>query len=97
MANMDYIEALTHAIKQGFSCEAKHIKTEHIKEVFKGETVWEGEVEVFEITSHPKAKQAYGWGFREDKKAEFATVLGLPPINNSQDAVKAFIISKTKE
>jgi hypothetical protein len=47
MADMDYIEALTHAIKQGFSCEAKHIDTVHIKEVFKGETAWEGEVEVF--------------------------------------------------
>lgn len=97
MADLSYIEALAHAIEQGFSCKAKHLETVSVKEVFQGKTVWEGEVEVFELTGHQTAKRAYGWGFHtEDKKAEFATVLGVPPITSPQKAVQAYIINKNR-
>jgi hypothetical protein len=96
MANLSYIEALTHAIKQGFSCEAKHLKSVYVKEIFKGTTAWEGLVEVFELKNHPTAKQAYGWGFQESNKMEFATVLGLPPVIDPETAIRAYIVSKAK-
>lgn len=96
MANLEYIDALIHAIKQGFSCEAKHIESVYVKEVFRGETAWEGQVEVFELLDHPQAKQAFGWGFQKGKKMEFATVLGIPPVLDPQSAVKAYIISKNQ-
>ncbi len=97
MAKHDYIEALTHAIMQGFSCETKHVKTTHVKEVFQGKTIWEGEVETFELKRHPTAKYAYGWGVEEHGKVEFATVLGMLPINDPQTAVRAYIVSKIKK
>lgn len=94
---MEQIEALTYAIKQGFSCEAKRLKSAWVKEVFQGKTVWEGLVEVFELKGHPTAKQAYGWGFEIKKKAKFATVLGLPPVDSPETAVKAYLVSHTKK
>ena len=94
MANFSYLEALTHAIEKGFSCKAKSLRTIPVKEPFQGKTAWEGKVEVFKMIGHPKAKQAYGWGFEEGKKAKFATVLGIPPVTDPQSAIKAYILSK---
>jgi hypothetical protein len=96
MANLDYIEALKHAIMQGFSCEAKHVKTVPVKEVFQGKTAWEGLVEVFELTGNSRAKEAYGWGFEEAGKIHFATVLGISPVIDPQTAVKTYILSNSK-
>jgi hypothetical protein len=93
---MNYLEALQAAIKTGFHCDSIHIETVPVKEEFQGKTVWEGKVEVFELKVHPKAKYCYGWGFDEGKKSEFATVLGIPPINDPRSAVKAYIVSKLK-
>jgi hypothetical protein len=32
-----------------------------VKETFKGSTVWEGIVHVFDLEDHPKATRAYAW------------------------------------
>jgi hypothetical protein len=97
MDNMEYIEALTDAIKQGFSCEVKHIKSAWVKAVIRGKSAWEGLVEVFELKDHPTAKQAYGWCFEVKKKAKFATVLELPPVDSPETAVKAYLAGHTKK
>ena len=92
---MEHIEALTSAIKQKFSCEAKHLKSAWVKEVFQSKTAWEGLVEVFELKDHPTAKQAYGWCFEVKKKVKFATVLGLPPVESPETAVKTYLVNRT--
>jgi len=84
------------AVEKGFHSKAKHIETVAVKEVFQGQTAWEGKVEVFKLIGHPKAKLAYGWGFKKGKKAEFATVLGIPPVTNPQSAIKIYIASQNK-
>jgi hypothetical protein len=35
------------------------MSTVPVHEVFNGQTVWQGEVEVFDLHRHPKAKRAY--------------------------------------
>jgi hypothetical protein len=92
---MEYLETIQDAIGKGFKCKATHIKTVPVHLKHEGETMWEGEVEVFEIKGHPKAKRAYGWGFETEKgKAEFATVLELPPVDSPDTAVKAYLASR---
>jgi hypothetical protein len=96
---MDYLAEVQRAVEATHGCTAKHVETVPIKEVFKGNTVWEGEVEVFEITGHQKAKRAYGWGYpREDQggKFEFVAVLELPPVTSPQTAVRAAIVAQSK-
>ncbi len=46
-------------------CESLHIESVPVKEVFEGETAWEGTVEVFELVGHPKANRAYVWTYRQ--------------------------------
>lgn len=57
-----------------------------VHEVFRGKTVWQGEVEVFDLTRHPKPKRCYAWSHREgpsDQGERFVTVLELPPVKVS--------------
>src|SRR5262245_39745502 len=56
------LPALIEAIKHMHGCSAKHVATEHVHErAPNGETVWQGDVEAFELAGHPSAKRAYAW------------------------------------
>ena len=69
-------------------------------EVFRGETVWKGEVEVYDLTGHPKAKRAYAWSHLEGKNDEgerFVAVLEIPPVISPRTAVQAAIVGSSKK
>jgi hypothetical protein len=68
--------------------------------VFRSQTVWKGEVEVFDLQGHPKAKRAYGWLHPEgedDAGERFVTVLELPPMVSAVTAVRASIVADSKK
>ena len=94
---MDYIDELRAAIRNLHGCEAEHVGFESVKEVFKGQTVWEGEVEVFNIRGHPKAKRAYAWSHETDKGKRYVTVLELPPVDSARAAVRAAIVDEARK
>jgi hypothetical protein len=96
---MNYIEAIKDAIRHNHGCESRHIKSELVEEQVKGQTVWVGVVEVFELVNHPEAKICYGWGYQTDDEGEkirYVTVLGIPPIDSPLAAVRVSIISDSK-
>jgi hypothetical protein len=60
-------------------------------EVFRGQTVWHGEVEVFDLTGHPKAKRCYAWIHREglgEQGERFVAVLEIPPVVSANEYTK---------
>ena len=77
------------------SCKATWIESVPIKEVFEGETVWEGVVQVFKV-DHPKSKFCYAWshGLDSSKKRWFFVVLHQGVVNSARAAVKAAIVSE---
>lgn len=89
----DYLSELRKAIKAVHGCNATHLETVPVTEVFRGEIAWEGNVEVFAVSGHAKAKQCYAWGVRrdDDKGWEITAVLGLPPVTSPETAVKVAI------
>jgi hypothetical protein len=94
----EYIERLKVAIRQLHKCEAEHVGTEPVKEVFGGETLWEGDVEVFNVTGHARARRAYSWSKNPDTPQEKLTaVLEIPPVRSALDAVKVAILAEAKE
>ena len=96
---MDYIEELQAAILKLHGCTARYLETVPVSEMFRGETVWEGDVEVFEISGHLKAKRAYAWGHvagESDQGRRYVTVLELPPVDSPQTAVRAGIMQEIK-
>lgn len=96
---MDYLEELQAAIARLHQCESRHIETVPVTEVFKGQTAWEGMVEVFELTGHAKTKRCYAWGYPDKNKGgrlEVVTVLEIPPVNSPQTAVKIAIAAQAR-
>jgi hypothetical protein len=92
----EYLAALRAAIKQMHNCESVWLKTEPVHEVFKGQTVWRGDVEVFSLFGHPKAMRAYAWARLEgdkDETTKFTAVLEIPPVKDSKTAVQASIMA----
>ena len=101
MANkQDYIEALRVAILNLHNSDALWRYTVPVHEKFKGQTVWNGEVEVFDLVAHPKAKRAFAWAKLEgqnDETTKFVTVLELPPVTDARTAVQASIMADSKK
>jgi hypothetical protein len=70
-----------------------------IPETFRGQVVWDGLVDVFELRKHPP-KFVYGWTVqpgRNGEAFEHVTVLGTPPIDSPLAAVRAWILSQAKQ
>ncbi len=87
------------ALQQMHGCGARHVGARPVHEVFEGQTVWRGIVDIFELTGHPKAKRAYAWSHaegKEDDKERFVTVLELPPVVSPETAVRAATVAKVK-
>lgn len=88
------IPALQDAIKKLHGCDSRWIESVPVREMFRGEVAWEGDVETFELIGHPKAKRAYAWSYVKDNgKRQFMAVLGVPPIDSAVMAVRAAIVA----
>lgn len=94
--NREHIERIQLAVEQLHHCKANHCATIPVHEVFRGQTVWKGNVEAFALAGHPKASKAYGWTEGNADKERFFAVLELPPVKSAQDAVRASIVADAK-
>ena len=94
----DYIARVQVALMQMHSCGATWRETVPVQEVFQGKTIWSGDVEVFDLNGHPKAKRAFGWSHPDghNKTERFVAVLEIPPVDSPQSAVKMAIYSDAK-
>lgn len=101
MANKsDYLARLQLAVSQLHDCGAVWRESVPVHEVFRGQTVWRGEVEVFDLNSHPKAKRAFAWSHpagKDDKDERFVAVLEIPPVESAVAAVRASIVADQKQ
>lgn len=101
MANkQEYLTRLKLAVEHLHGTGATWRDTVPVHEVSRGQTVWRGQVEVFDLTSHPKAKRAYAWSHREGKNDEgerFVAVLEIPPVESAKTAVQDSIMADAKK
>jgi hypothetical protein len=93
------MQALQKAIFDLHGCKAIWIKSVPVKEIFEGETVWEGVVQVFDLQNHPTAKRCYAWahGLDDSKKRRFFAVLHEGPVDSPEKAVRAAILSGSRK
>jgi hypothetical protein len=97
---MTYIEELQEAIRHLYHVEPVFVETVPIKEVFQGQTVWEGDVEVFDLPDSTEAERVYAWAHDTDNADEprrTVTVLHIPPVTSPELAVRASIIQGYRE
>ena len=96
----DYLAQVQVAVSQLHNCGATWRETVPVHEVFKGQTVWQGDVEVFDLTGHPKAKRCYAWSHLDgpkDERTRFVAVLEIPPVVSAETAVRVQIVKDVKE
>jgi hypothetical protein len=89
-----YIEELRDAIRKLHNAEPTHVESVPVKETFRGQTVWDGVVEVFELRGHPLANRVYAWAHdtdNPDKPRRHITVLHIAPVTSAITAVRAAI------
>ena len=91
------IQNIQKAVEKAAGCPAKHLESTVVAETFRGETIWEGVVEVFDLKGHPKAKRAYGWNIGTGQDARFTAVLEIPPVDSPNTAVRAAIVSGSQK
>ena len=100
MNKQDYLAQVQVAVSQLHDCGAVYVKTVPVQEVFQGETIWQGDVEVFDLHGHPKAKRAYAWSHfdgKKDERTQFVAVLEIPPVDSPQAAVKVAIAHEVRK
>jgi hypothetical protein len=95
-----HIDELKDTIRRLHGVDSSHVETVAVKESFEGETIWEGEVEVFELYDHPETDKLYAWVHEMDdidNPKRHVTVLHIDPITSPQLAVRAAIIQEYRK
>jgi hypothetical protein len=91
------LPALVDAIRDMHDCEATWVESVPVHEVFQGATVWEGEVQVFDVAGHPTATRCYAWSHAtEGTKRRFYAVLHVPPVDSPAAAVRASVVADAR-
>ena len=92
-----YIRRLQDAIRHLHGSECRHIATVPLTEQSQGRIIWQGDVEMFDLTGHPQAKRCYAWSSVDDEKKEHLNVvLELPPVDSPRAAVRTALVARVK-
>lgn len=87
--NESPVSIFQEAISATHGTDSKLLARVAIHERFEGETVWEGEVLVFELLGHPEAQRCYAW----EVDGRVTAVLGVGPVDSPAKAIRAAILA----
>ncbi len=94
---MPSIEKLQDVILRLHGCESIHTSTVPVTERFRGQVIWSGKVEIFNIRGHPNAHHCYAWSYHDEQGTDqYTAVLELPPVRDALTAVQAAIAAQVK-
>jgi hypothetical protein len=96
---MSHIDELTKIIHKLHGATATHRESVPVTEVWQGQTIWDGIVEVFDLQGHPKANTAYAWSHETDdpkNPKRHITVLHIPPAISPLMAVRTAIAAEVR-
>lgn len=91
------IDRIRVAVEKLHGCKANHDTTAVVVEKFRGETVWAGVVEIFNLfgaskETSPPAKRCFAWEI-PGPKPDWVAVLDKPPVSSPETAVRAYVAS----
>ena len=91
---LDYLALLQLTIQQKHNCVAVHRESVPVHEALDEQTIWKGEVEVFDVTGHAETDTCYAWshaGTHKGVGVKLITVLGKRPVDSASMAVRTAI------
>ncbi len=86
------IPTFQKAIQATHGCRSELRERVRVSEEYRGETVWEGDVLVFDLIGHPTTLTCYAWSVDQHVTA----VLYEGPVDSPQAAVRAAIVEEHK-
>jgi hypothetical protein len=91
-------QGLRKAVERQHGGKAAFVQSVPVAETFKGVTVWEGVVHVFDLADNPRATRAYAWSspIEGSDKWRFFAVLHIPPIDSPVAAVRTAIVAEQR-
>lgn len=89
---------LRKAIESLHACKATWRETVPVTEKHGDAIVWDGEVEVFDITGNPNSNVAYAWAYAagDPPKKRISAVLGGGKIDSAVMAVRVAIVAQVE-
>jgi hypothetical protein len=97
---MNHLADLKRVIRELHQAEARYLESVSVREMFEGKIVWDGVVEVFHLTGHPKTDRICAWAHDTDdpkNPKRYVTVLHIPPVISPQTAVQAAIVREMRQ
>jgi hypothetical protein len=88
VADRAHINRIQACLSQVIGLPPKHLRSVYVYEAFQRATVWEGVVEIFQLSA---SARCYAW---EGLDGEIAMIPEGPEVQNASDAVKQFLQSK---
>ena len=86
------IESFQRAILATHKCQSDLRERVFVREVFEDETVWEGEVLVFDLTGHRHSITCYAWSVNR----RITAVLAEGLVDSPQAAVRAATVAERR-
>jgi hypothetical protein len=92
------LDQLREAVERMHGGTAAFAQSVPVRETFEGKSVWEGVVQIFDLTGHPTATRAYAWSspIEGSTKRRFFAVLHSARINSPLEAVRAAIVAERR-
>jgi hypothetical protein len=90
------LDKITRAVERTVTGVVTHRESVPVVETFRGQTVWEGTVEVFDVATPPPAL-AYGWAVEGDREPQYVTVKGEPPVDSALAAVRVWLVAQARK
>jgi hypothetical protein len=91
----EYLDWVKAEIEEAYNCPAYYLRTELVQETMDGETLWAGEVQVFGLIGHEKAKRCFAWGHDSHNSSQagrLIMMLAIPPSLSAQAAVRLQLV-----
>ena len=90
------LDTITRVVEDTVEGAVTHRESVAVVETFRGQTVWEGMVEVFDVAEPPPAV-AYGWAVESDQGPQYVAVKGDPPVTSPLAAVRVWLVSQARK
>lgn len=91
-------DQLKQAVESQHGGTATFVQAVPVHESHKGQTVWNGAVQVYDLKDSPSgATRAYAWSYQRDNgKRRFMAVLHAGPVTGTWKAVRAAIVAEAR-
>jgi uncharacterized protein (DUF1330 family) len=83
------ISRFEEAIQATHGARSMLLRRQRVVERFHGKTVWDGEVLVFALEDHDRARRCYAW----EMDGEVTVVLHAPPVEDARAAVRVALLA----